>query len=37
MISLELSSGWFLVPVAAGGALSALYLVADALGAERAA
>ncbi|WP_137124102.1 TRAP transporter small permease [Roseomonas sp. HF4] len=31
MISLELSSGWFLVPVAAGGALSALHLLAGAL------
>lgn len=37
MSSLELSSGWFLVPVAAGGALSALYLLAEALLPERAA
>jgi TRAP-type C4-dicarboxylate transport system permease small subunit len=37
MMSLELSTGWFLIPVAAGGALSALYLVAQALLPERAA
>lgn len=37
MISLELSSGWFLVPVALGGALSALHLLAQALLPEGAA
>lgn len=36
MISLELSSGWFLVPVAAGGALSALYFAAQAVAGEPA-
>lgn len=37
MMSLELSSGWFIIPVAAGGALSAVYLLAEALLPERAA
>jgi TRAP-type C4-dicarboxylate transport system permease small subunit len=34
MISLELSAGWFLVPVAAGGAICALHFVAAALRGE---
>lgn len=35
MISVALSSGWFLVPVAAGMAVSALHFVAAAIGPRR--
>jgi TRAP-type C4-dicarboxylate transport system permease small subunit len=31
MMSLDVSAGWFLVPVAAGGALSAVFFVAQAV------